>query len=54
MTPQDFVRKWKPVALTERAAAYGWPEDISTDERPCPPAGAQSREGEGDIGRDDV
>ena len=21
MTPQDFIRKWKPVALTERAAA---------------------------------
>ena len=21
MTPQDFIRKWKPVALTERSAA---------------------------------
>ena len=21
MTPQDFIRKWKPVALTERATA---------------------------------
>jgi hypothetical protein len=32
MTPQDFIRKWKPVALTERATAYGWPEDISTED----------------------
>ena len=23
MTPQDFIRKWKPVALTERATAQG-------------------------------
>ena len=22
MTPQEFIRKWKPVALTERAAAH--------------------------------
>jgi hypothetical protein len=23
MTPTEFIRKWKPVALTERAAARG-------------------------------
>ena len=22
MTPQEFIRKWKPVALTERATAH--------------------------------
>jgi hypothetical protein len=22
MTPQDFIKKWKPVALTERATAH--------------------------------
>jgi L-alanine-DL-glutamate epimerase-like enolase superfamily enzyme len=28
MTPQDFIKKWKPVALTERATAHTHFKDL--------------------------